>query len=68
METSASVDFDNGGNLTGSAFFPAVTAQAQYAAGQAAEFMRETGFGFFAVFLLLVVLSLGVWRRLTRSV
>lgn len=67
METSSSVDFDSGGDFIGTGFFPAVTGQAQYAAREATEFMSESGFTFFAVLLLFVVLALGVWRILTKG-
>lgn len=67
METSASVDFDSGGDFIGSGFFPAVTQQAQYGAREAGQFLSSSGFGFFAVVLLFVVLALGVWRILTKG-
>lgn len=69
METSASVDFDTGSDgFAGSSFFPGITQQAQYGAREAGQFLTSSGFGFFAVLLLFVVVALGIWRQLTKGV
>lgn len=73
-EATSSVDFDtNGwsvhaGNFAGDNFFTSVTGSAADAAAFAKDWMVGAGFQFFAALLLFVVVSLAIWRRITKGV
>lgn len=75
-ETSASVTFDTHSNwvggwtsetFAGNTFHEGWTEAAGTGATYASSYLMGTGFMFYAIILLGVLLTIAIWRRLTRE-
>lgn len=72
-ETSATVNFDTrapseGESFAGSDFFSGVTGQAAIGVETVSEFLGESGFFFYSGLLVVVLISIAIWRKLTKGV